>query len=150
MSGKKDRKAFSTINKFQRQMLYPVLLACFLFLVFLYTAILYIAYIDANLVMLYPARNFGLERAVPWFMAIDRLQDVVPWLVMLLAVALILLMTRTYFISSRITGAYQRILRELDETIEGKRKEPIRVREGDEMFKELLKRINVLISKIKS
>jgi len=54
----------------------------------------------------------------------------------------------TYFASNKIVGPYERILRELDAILDGGPKKAIGTRKGDEMFSEILKRINVLIEKL--
>ena len=49
------------------------------------------------------------------------------------------------YISNKILGPYERILKEFDSVLSTRNKKILKVREGDEMFAELLKRINILI-----
>jgi len=50
--------------------------------------------------------------------------------------------------SKNLVGAFGRILRELDEVIEGKKRTPIKARAKDDLANDLLKRINALIEKL--
>jgi len=64
----------------------------------------------------------------------------------LIAVIFFLLIYWAYYISNKILGAYDRILRELDDIIVSKKNtRPIKARDGDEFFTEMLRRINILI-----
>ena len=71
-----------------------------------------------------------------------------PWLLVSLAIILVFVSLWTFDISNKLVGPFERILRELDEINEGKKKGPLKAREGDEMFDELLKRINKLLEKL--
>jgi len=51
-----------------------------------------------------------------------------------------------YNISNQILGPYERIVRELDLIISGQGRKLLKVRRNDEMFAELVERINVLIT----
>ena len=53
-----------------------------------------------------------------------------------------------YKVSSNLVGAFERILRELDEILAGRGKRHIRARKDDELANELLKRVNALIDKL--
>ena len=78
-----------------------------------------------------------------------RMQTAVPWFVTSLSLLFVFMSFVTYMVSKRLLGPYERVLREMDEILAGKRKEPIKVRDADEVFKELLIRINVLLEKIR-
>ena len=54
----------------------------------------------------------------------------------------------TLNVTTHYFGAYERILRELDQVLDGKREGPIKIRRGDVIFEELLKRINQLIERM--
>ena len=53
-----------------------------------------------------------------------------------------------YKISSNLVGAFERILREMDDILAGKGKRHLRARKDDELVNELLKRVNALIDKL--
>ena len=65
-----------------------------------------------------------------------------------LLVALGLIIAFGLTVSMNLVGAFERVLRELDEVIEGKRKSGINVRKNDGLAKELLDRVNTIIGKI--
>jgi len=50
-----------------------------------------------------------------------------------------------YIISHKMVGAFGRIIRELDEIIDGRSQRMITCRSGDTLTKALLERVNVLI-----
>ena len=50
-----------------------------------------------------------------------------------------------FIISHRMVGGFGRVLHELDEVIAGRSKRTIIARPKDDLFNELLKRVNVLI-----
>ena len=47
--------------------------------------------------------------------------------------------------SNSIVGPYERVLRELDDVLSGQKKDHIGTRKNDELFGEMVKRINALI-----
>ncbi len=50
--------------------------------------------------------------------------------------------------SNDVVGPLDRIIRELDEVIDGGARQPITVRQRDELAHELLKRVNVLVKNL--
>jgi Na+/melibiose symporter-like transporter len=54
----------------------------------------------------------------------------------------------TYYLTNKMLGPYERIIRELDAVLETRQKKELTVREGDDMFRDLLKRINALIRQL--
>lgn len=50
-----------------------------------------------------------------------------------------------YRITNKVLGPYERILRELDKVVDGRSRRALTVRDGDEMFAQLIERINVLM-----
>jgi len=79
--------------------------------------------------------------------AIDRLQRIIPILLSVATISMFAVVFWTFRISKRHFGSYDRIIGELDDVLNGKRKGPLRTRKGDVIFEELLKRINILIKK---
>ena len=53
-----------------------------------------------------------------------------------------------YAVSNDVVGPFDRIIRELDEVIDGGARQPITVRQRDELAHELLKRVNVLVKNL--
>ena len=135
MAQKFKRNLILHVNKYQKQILYPVFLAC------AFACILTIFCFVFILARVTNASTIGPIR-------MSDLQNFMPWMMILIAYVILFVVFWTYYISNKIVGPHERILRELDEDIEGKRPGPISTRQGDEMFEQLLKRINALIAKI--
>ena len=53
-----------------------------------------------------------------------------------------------YAVSSDVVGPFDRIIRELDEVIDRGARQPITVRQRDELAEQLLKRVNVLVKNL--
>jgi nitrogen fixation/metabolism regulation signal transduction histidine kinase len=54
----------------------------------------------------------------------------------------------TYYVSNKIVGPFERVLREVDDILAGKGKNKIGIRSKDGMFEELVKRINALVERL--
>jgi hypothetical protein len=63
-------------------------------------------------------------------------------------ISIAVIMMLAYKITHKVVGPFDRILRELDECIEGKKEPPILVRKGDK-FQPLADRINRLLDRVK-
>ncbi len=63
--------------------------------------------------------------------------------------AIFVLFYWAYKISNKVLGPYERVLRDLDKVIDGRSGKALTVRQGDDMFAELIARINVLIKQRK-
>ena len=61
---------------------------------------------------------------------------------------LLFILMITYRVSNILLGPFERMLKELDDVIQNKKKKTIIAREEDELANELLKRINVLIDRM--
>ncbi len=61
---------------------------------------------------------------------------------------LIFLIFWTYYVSNKLLGSYNRIIRDLDNIVDGNKKELLGTRKGDTVFEGLLERINALIKKL--
>ncbi len=68
---------------------------------------------------------------------------------LLLSLGLVFLIWWAYVISNKVLGPHQRIISELDNILSGGKKKPLNTRRGDEMYEDLIKRINVLIEGFK-
>lgn len=51
----------------------------------------------------------------------------------------------TFIISRNLVGAFERVIRELDDILEGRKETPVAVRKHDSLAQELLKRVNKII-----
>ncbi len=69
-------------------------------------------------------------------------------IIVILWVLLFFVLWWAYRVSSKLMGSFERIIKELDECLAGKRKKHIYTRDKDELAKELLKRINALIDRL--
>ena len=63
----------------------------------------------------------------------------------ILSIGLIFLVWWAIVISNKILGPHERIVEELDRIVRGEKKHLLYARKGDELYEELVKRINVLI-----
>lgn len=149
-SAKFKRFLFANINKYQQQILIPALIICLLACLGSIYMVYYINYIDQNVVLHFQVSPSGMEKQVPWFMQVHSFNKVVPWLFFGLSVTLMSIVCWLFYVSNKLLGPTNRILNELDLIISGKRQDPIGTRPGDEIFEELVKRINVLIEKNRS
>ncbi|HBR14232.1 MAG TPA: hypothetical protein DD723_01630 [Candidatus Omnitrophica bacterium] len=128
------RNLVFNINKYQTRVIYPVLVSC---IIACCLAVICLAY------FYYPA-----DLKIVLDLKLDDLKFYIPWLLLTICLIMVFITFRTYYISNKLLGPFVRIMRELDDVIEGKRKNLLGVRKGDEMFEEILKRINSLIKKL--
>ena len=117
------------INDFQKRLIFPVLLSClfsFVCLAYLY------CYSDVGR-LIYNDQYYFLKMALPWI---------------LISIAFLFIVLWTYYVSNKIVGPFERVLREVDDILAGKGKKKIGTRKGDVMFEELVKRINALVERL--
>ena len=141
------RNPVFNLNKFQQQLLFPVIIICILTSSILIFAMLYLYYIGEHVALFITPESQGYQMAIPWFLDIKRYNLIIPVLMLVVAGMLCLMVSWAYHITHRIIGPHERVIRELDEVIAGKRKGPITAREGDDLFEELLQRVNTLIKR---
>ena len=127
------RNLIPHLNKYQIRIIYPVLVSCLIACISFLLCLAYMYFPDEH--KIFNHFTFG------------QLKFLIPWLLILISFILIFLVFWTYFMSNKLVGPYDRIVRELDEVLTGKRKGPIQARQGDEMFEGLLKRINSFLTK---
>ena len=91
------------------------------------------------------AEEFAIPEAIAYTLipAANRVITVL-WTTMPIFILIILILA--YKVTHKIVGPYDRIVRELSEFVEGKRKGPIVVRKGDK-FHPLVEKINKLLGK---
>ncbi len=135
MSKKSIRTIMLHVNKLQKCIIYPVLVSCLTActLTILYLFLFYV--LDDQTANIYNLHRSGLRTVIPWVM-------------MGLSCLLFFVVIWTYKISNKLVGPYERVLKELDDILAGKRKDKIGTRPGDTMFEGLLERINALIDKL--
>lgn len=127
------RRPLPPLNKFQRRILVPILLACAFGLVLCLLCFDYFYFDESSII--YEFSWVHLKLLIKWFLPMA-------------AGALLLVAGMVFFITVRILGPYERVVRELDEIIDSKHKKLLSVRRHDELFSDLLRRINILIKKI--
>ena len=104
-------------------------------------------------VMYFLLRSFQTEVGQAIYTASDvaSIKFVSEWAFALLAILLLYLgcgFLWAYAVSNEVVGPFDRIIRELDEVIDGGARQPITVRQRDELAEELLKRVNVLVKNL--
>ena len=127
---KYERKIIFRVNRFQRRLFYPI--------VFAFTIGCCVAWLS----MVYAL--IGNYFSSP---GLYRFQDFIPAILAFATVLMVSLVFWTLYVSSHYLGAYERIIRELDEVLAGQGKGPLKARRGDVMFEALLKRVNCLIER---
>ena len=131
MFKKISRTSLFRVNRFQRNLFYPVIVAFLLGCIVSWLSMVYV------LVGSYFVRP-----------DLDHFQRVIPALLSLVTVLMIIVVFWTARVSGRYFGAYERILKEIDEVLAGRGKGPLKARHGDVIFEELLKRINAMIEQM--
>ncbi len=147
MSQQLKRLLFVNVNKYQQQILLPALLICLVACAGVFYTLYYINYVDKNLAVVCHVDVTTLTKDIPWFIHMHSFNKVVPWILFSMTTVLLVIICWMFYLSNKILGPSNRILKELDDILSGKRQDPIGTRSGDEFFEELLKRINALIKK---
>ena len=135
MAKKFKRNLFLNVNRFQKNILYPVLISC---AVVCLLGLVCLGYLYAK-----PFKSVSYQTS-----GYHALHFSIPWFLLVISFVLFFIVIWTYYISNKMVGPYERVLRELDDILAGKKKQPVYARKGDEIFQELLKRINALIERI--
>ena len=135
--GVRSCRAYLHMTKHQRQILRLSLVPSTIFCV----------------VMYFLLRSFQTEVGQAIYTASDvaSIKFVSEWAFALLAILLLYLgcgFLWAYAVSNEVVGPFDRIIRELDEVIDGGARQPITVRQRDELAEELLKRVNVLVKNL--
>ena len=138
MNDKTDRALLFKTNKFQKLIIYPTVIFCIVAAVLVYICLEYNIRIS-----IYSDEPYVLG------MDADKLRHAIPMILVGIALMLVCIIAWSYYIANKIAGPHERILKELDEVIEGYRKDELTVRKDDKMFAELLEKINVIIARQK-
>lgn len=127
------RNLLLNVNKFQKLIIFPIIIFCIIAGIMVYLALEYNVRVSIN-----PKE--------PIILSFDaaKYREALPYMLILIAVMLVCIIGWTYYISNRIVGPHNRIIRELDAMIEGKSKGQLSVRKDDAMFAEIVDRINKL------
>ncbi|MBF0483798.1 MAG: hypothetical protein HQL25_03720 [Candidatus Omnitrophica bacterium] len=128
--GQTQRKILYHINKYQKILFFPTVLVFMIGCMMAWLSLLYFVLGDYS-------ANPGL----------GQLRFIIPSFLFILVVAFVLVIVWQCKLSNSVVGAFSRVIREMDEVLDGKRKGPIIVRQRDEMFYEIVQRVNAFIEK---
>ena len=158
-----SRNTFFKVNKYQKIILYPVLTAsCFACLVSILCLVYFFLLQDEKPItireyydsgVLVAQKSFKGDKPISSITAkiydfdLVQFRVLIPWFIATVIAMLLFVIYWSLYITHKLVGPYERVLKELDEVIEGKKHSPIIARKGDELFQEILKRINALIVK---
>jgi hypothetical protein len=134
MGEKFRRSLFFNINKHQAATILPVMIVLVFLLLLCGFSYYWIIYLD-------PALQGTRE--------LFFLEKIIPGLFILFLLFVLLYVYWVFFITNRLLGPFERVVKELDEMIENKKEwRHLNTREGDQMFEQLIRRINILIDRI--
>lgn len=133
MSQKKSRNLILRLNKFQKLIIYPVLIACLAGILSSILCLLFAYYPD----------DFPIVGAI----TLKEIRFLIPKILMVANGLMVIVIFWTYYMSNKVVGPYERVIKHLDDIAANKTSEPLTTRQGDEMFEELIKRINHIIKK---
>jgi hypothetical protein len=128
------RKTFLTVNKYQEKIVMMALAP---------TAVLFTTLL-ALLIFGNPAimERFFHIPIDELMILISKISFAIVWVLFLVTIIFVALVFK---VSHNLLGAFGRIIRELDDVIEGRSKKEIYARPGEELSGDILKRVNVLI-----
>lgn len=129
MPNKFQRQIFFHTNHYQRKFFYPLV----------------IAFVLGCLIAWLSMAYFFLLSVPPDGSEMNQIIALLPGFIVIFTLVMLSILLWTSYFSNKIIGPYSRILKELDEVLDGKRLEVLHVRKGDTLFDELLKRVNKLI-----
>ncbi len=137
---KNNRRKKIFANKMHKEILSIVLLAAFLPTIIIAISLYY-------LIFGVTSAQIGIPEAIAYNI-IPAARRVVTISLVATPVVILAILILAYKITHKIIGPFNRIVKELDESIEGKKHGPIIVRTGDK-FMPLVARINRLLGKLK-
>ena len=128
------------MNRFQATLVLPILLIMIVVQILL-GGMFYLSVSKTSMVL-----EQSNSKTVVYQQLLIKYQAYFPFVITSISLLVFLLVYWILYISNKILGPHERIIRELDEMIAGKKeKKPLTTRPNDQMFEELLPRINVLI-----
>lgn len=130
----KSRNVFLTANKHQDK----IVLMCFIPSLLIFLAFIALVFIGNPMVTkaIFHSSIPSMTNLIYMFTAA---------IVFILCLILVLSIMLSFVISHHIVGPFGRIIKELDDIVEGKSKRLITSRPGDDLAEDLLKRVNVLV-----
>jgi cbb3-type cytochrome oxidase subunit 3 len=140
VSEKINRKFLLNLNKYQKHIIYPILVFCFIEAIMVYLCL------QVLVVKNFTYGSFKLLGFDSIFASIQ-FQTAIQFFLLVILIMLVFIILWIYHQTNKIIGPHDRIIRELDEIILGKRKDALTVRKDDDMFGELVDRINTIIGK---
>ena len=135
MSAMLRRQIILRANKYERQIIDRIALA-FLIIISILAACIFYIYTDFT------------NRIIEPMAAISMLKITVVVVLMIVPFLFLLFTIWFYKIANSLVGAFERVIRELDQIIATKEKKHIFVRKGDDLPAELIQRINTLIDRM--
>ena len=135
---KAKRRWFPAMKKYQVHLM---------MLIFIPSVIMHLSLF--GLLTLMHLNLFDLLIDKPYSEIIGKAIDV--WSVRLLVISgglITLYLIVAFFVSRNLIGAFNRIINELDQILEGKKKGPLFVRKYDGLASEVLKRVNAILVKV--
>jgi hypothetical protein len=130
------RKRFFRANKYQKKIIILAFLPVITIIVLMWL-FLSVFYQEMVGVILYQSSTQAVKTINHWGAIIG-----VGFMALLIGV-----LYWSFSLSLHLVGAFERIIKELDEVIGGRSSKPLSARPKDELANELLKRINVLIER---
>ena len=135
MAKKFKRDILNNVNRPQSKILWPFYIACLIALVCVISLVL----IENPLF----DASFNSQKLAD--SSVRGLLIAKICLGLVIAIIFCLLVYYAFYLSNRILGAYDRILKELDQMIIGGKKRPLKVRGEDQFFNEIVRRINIFL-----
>ncbi len=146
MKKKIIRNLFANVNKYQTSLLYPVLISALIVCISSFVLIFNVYNVNKNLSFSYNISTNSLQANIQ-INDLFSILKVIPGVITILAVCILLITLWAFYVSNKLLGSVQRIIRELDDIIASKEKRFLETRKNDEPLEDLLKRINVLINR---
>ena len=135
---KKNRRAKAFANKMHKEIFLLVFLAAILPSTIITFSLYY-------LIFGVTAEQFGIPEVIAYNI-IPASRKVLAILLLAMPFSIFTILIFVYKLTHKIIGPFDRIVKELDECIDGKRQGHLRVRKGDK-FQPLIDRINKLLDK---
>jgi len=134
------RNMLFNMNRFQATLILPILLIMIIVQILL-GGMFYLSVSKTSMVL-----EQSNSKTVVYQQLLVKYQSYFPFVITAISFLVFLLVYWVLYISNKILGPHERIIKELDGIIEGKKeKRPLTTRPNDQMFEELLPRINTLI-----
>ena len=137
MAKEQYQKRFLRTNKYQKKIIALVFFPAVIIIVFMWI-VMTVFYREMVGVILFQSSSEAITTINHW--------GVIVFLGLVIVLAGVLFLS--FSISLQLVGAFERIIRELDDVIAGKTNKPLKARPKDELANELLKRINVFIANL--